>query len=166
MAFPESVGQFHRVEITQYDARQKNVGVGYSSTNARSPAIMTVYVLSAPSFDMTGASAAVRANTEGMLFQAMLKDAMEAILQRHPEASGVTNEVFVLHQGTEQHPGCRLTCVLSFPFGGEKEDAISQLLLFQYRRWVIKYRVTYPLATKMGSGLEVGDFLQALPWPK
>jgi hypothetical protein len=167
MVFPENVGQFLRSEIMQYDARQRDVGIGYTCTNAHSRLVaMTVYVYPAPAYD-TGKGATVNVpDAQALMFRAHMDDAAKAILDRHKDARVVTNEVFVLTQGAEKHAGQRLTCELKFAFGPARADAISQLYLFQHRNWLVKYRVTYPKAARAAAEADIGDFLQQLTWPK
>lgn len=166
MVFPQSVGVFRRSTITQYDARERDVGVGYTSTNARTPAIVSVCVFPAPSYTPPSAFAGNAADVGEAAFQAHLEDAGRAILRRYPGSRLATNELFTLTRGSEKAVGRRVTFELTFRFGAVPGDAISYLYLFHRLNWLIEYRVTFPKGSRMAADIDVDDFLQQLAWPK
>ena len=165
MIFPEHIGKFQRVQITQFAPEEKDVGIGYNFYDPVSPISATVYIYLAPSVVSIGSSPEVAETTKDLMFQSHLNDVKREIMQVHPDAKLISENSCVVTIGEQSHKGQEVTFEFAYVFGTKPQDSISQLYLFQHDGWMIKYRFTFPKVTAVTSEAVVMDFLKKLVWP-
>jgi hypothetical protein len=165
MIFPEHIGKFQRVQITQFAPDEKDVGVGYNLYDPVSPISATVYIYLAPSVVSTGSSPEVVEAAKALMFHSHLNDVKQEIMQVHPDAKLISENSCVVTIGEQSRKGQKVTFEFAYVFGTKPQDSISQLYLFQNDGWMIKYRFTFPKATAATSEAVVMDFLKKLAWP-
>lgn len=166
MVFPERVGPFQRVQITQFAPSEKNVGIGYNHYNARAPVSATVYVYPAPRVVSLGSPPGVAENAKAHLLQGHLEALKKEILGAHPDARLISDEAFALAASGGPHEGRRVRFEFACRFGSGPQDAISELYLFQDGNWLVKYRITFPKVTASEAQAAVAELLAGPEWPK
>ena len=166
MLFPENVGQFKRVQITQFSPAEKGVGIGYNLNNPVAPVVTTVYVYPAPRLISIGSPPDVVETGRAGLFQRHLEGIKQDIMRAHPDARLISDEDITLTEAGQTHKGRKVTFEFAYTFGQYSQDSISQLYLFQNGTWMIKYRVTFPRATSSKVEKAIAEFLNKLQWPE
>jgi hypothetical protein len=129
---PERIGGFQRVEVTQYDETGANISAGYNSVPedaGRRPIVATLYVYPA------GADADLDSR-----FEATLHD----IGQHHDRVKPELKKNVLLADG--RFVGRYAVFGYEEPWGGQAETIPlrSYVLLYQWRTWWVKWRVTTP----------------------
>jgi len=98
MVFPERVGEFQRVQITQFAPSEKDVGVGYNSNGVRVPISATVYVYPAPRLISVGSPSSVVEDARAQLFHGHIEVLKREVMRAHPDARLLSEENFTLSQ--------------------------------------------------------------------
>lgn len=166
MVFPERVGEFQRVQITQFAPSEKDVGVGYNSNGVRAPISATVYVYPAPRLISVGSPPSVVDDARTQLFHGHLEVLKREVMRAHPDARLLSEENFTLSQEGQKHNGRKVTFELAYTFGITSQDSISQICLFQTGKWLVKYRITFPKATTAEVQGAIGSLLNGIELPK
>ena len=164
MIFPENVGRFQRVQITQFAAAEKDVGVGYNLNDPTTPVAATVYIYPAPRVVSIGSPPDVVETARRHVFQGHLNALKSEIMRGHPDARLISDEDFTLTQAEQSFTGRKVTFEFDYTFGTQPQDSISELLLFQRGTWLIKYRITFPKAISAEVQDTITDFLKGLTW--
>ncbi len=161
--FPESIGDFERVEVKQYDKAGKDVSVGY---NLDSPDLITATVYVYPGLDALnlGSGSDVVAATKDLLDQQQFEGAKDAILARTPGLTLASeDESFVISSPSEQ-VGRRAIFQGQGLIDGALTVLRTEVDLFGFGDWFIKYRFTYPGESSTAPAL-IRDFMNSLEWP-
>lgn len=155
--FPEELEGFRRVNIRQYDATGRDVGVNYERADATGLIYLTAYVY--PS--AKGRRAAQREE----LCRENHRESSSAIAERFPGARIVSEGPAPAIQ--EARPELALKSKHQFrtSFNGVEQDVQSELTLYCYvaEKWQLKYRVSAPVGANLDS---VGAFMNKGPWPR
>ncbi len=161
--FPESIGDFERVEVTQYDTSGKDVSVGY---HLDSPDLITATVYVYPGRDVLnlGSDSDVVAATKDRLDQQEFEGAKDAILASAPGLTPASeDQSFVISSPSEQ-VGRRAIFQGQGLIDGALTVLRTEVDLFGFGDWFIKYRFTYPGESSTAHGL-ILDFMNSLEWP-
>lgn len=166
MEFPEQIGEFKRVEITRFDAAERDVGVGYNGADAAGVIVVTAYVYPAPKFVSVGSPPEVVELGKALLFRKHFEAVKAAVLARHRDIKVESDDEFVLTEGGRKHKGRK--AVFDFPDDcpNKGDRSLSWLYLFEHGEWLIKYRVTFPKAAKERAPTQIDELMAALKWPK
>lgn len=165
MVFPESIGAFHRVQITQYTPKEKDVGVGYNINNHSFPISATVYIYPAPGIISIGSPPDVIEGARKHLFRNHFDVVKNDIMACHIDAKLISDNDCTITMGKHYRNGRKATFELAYTFGTQRQDSISELYLFQNGKWFIKYRFTFPKTAKTESETAIADFFNKLDWP-
>jgi len=145
MEFPESIGEFRRVEVTRYDSDGADVSVGYNATSP--PLAATVYVFPAEG-DLQHEFERARAEVEGVhTGYTILSD---------NEATAVSNP--------RDRNGLKALFRYSQAFGGQATGVQSELYVFLLGDNTVEYRFTYPDGSDQSA--RIRRFMESLPWPE
>jgi hypothetical protein len=161
--FPESIGDFERVEVTEYDKSGKDVSVGYNLDSA-DLITATVYVYPGRDVLNLGSESDVVARTKDLLDQQEFEGAKDAILARTPGLTLASeDESFVISSPSEQ-VGRRAIFQGEGLIDGALTVLRTEVDLFGFGDWFIKYRFTYPAESSTAPAL-ILDFMNSLEWP-
>lgn len=166
MVFPESIGRFQRVQVTEFAPGQKNIGVGYNLYDPENPIIMTVYVRPAPTVINIGSPPEVVAIASQHLFARALETEKASIMNAHPNARLISDGAFVLTEAGRKHEGHESIFEFQYTFWGTPEDAFSRLYLFRHNDWFIKYRITSSKGAEESAKKAISSFMTDLHWPE
>jgi hypothetical protein len=162
MTFPSAVGGFRQVEVRQYDATGKDVGVGYNLVSPEVQVVATVYVYPAPSLISIFSPPEVVADARAHLCQGEFTRRKQEILDAHPRAR-------LIQEGEARPPGGRAPGhVASYEFesvfGHRLQPVGSQLYVFCYvgGKWAVEYRFTWPRDEAVDSA--IAGFMAGLSW--
>ncbi len=155
MEFPRRIGQFQRDKVVLYDSSGKNFSVGYNAKTPQLEIAATVYLYPSTQADALPYDPDRHFEELKSEFQSYHPDAQLAL-----EASASFGHgdhtirgriaIFALRQ--------------SF-FGTDPQLVWSQLYLFPYGRWFLKFRISYPDAKREKVDEEVKNFMDLLHLP-
>jgi hypothetical protein len=154
--FPLRVGEFRRSDIYQYDPQGRDVSASYNLTTPQGRLLISLYIYpAAPS----GTSARVLACEEEF------RVVQAAISSQHANAVPVEKGEALPVAGVG--PGLAHRAVYRFrsPFDQRVQEIRSEAHLYCYVAgdWLVKYRVSAPVAVETGAAVEA--FIRAGPWP-
>lgn len=162
ITFSESIGDFERVEVTQYDKSGKDVSVGY---NLDSPDLIaaTVYVYPGRDVLNLGSDSDTVAAAKDFLDQKQFEASKEQILATTPGLTLVSEaESFVITNPSEQ-AGRRAIFESQGQIDGALTVLYTEVHLFGFGDWFIKYRFTY-LGESSTAPARILDFMNSLEW--
>lgn len=142
--FPARVGSFARFAGHQYDARGRDVSVGY---NGDIPSVVTVYVFPAGDADLEAALVAQSAD----------------VLNAYPGAQVVERRR--VQVSPDDVSAESVSFAFSAMFQGKEQPLRSELVLARHGERFVKYRITYPAAIADIAGEDSSKFLQHFAWP-
>ena len=142
--FPARIGSFARFAGHQYDARGKDISVGYNGDIA---SVVTVYVFPA----------------EGVALEAALVSQCADVLNAYPGAKLVDRKT--IQVTPEEISAEAVSFVFSAEFHGKEQPLHSELVLARHGERFIKYRITYPAAIADLAGEDSSKFLHHFDWP-
>jgi hypothetical protein len=161
--FPESIGDFGRVEVTQYDESGKDVSVGYN-LDSPDPITATVYVYPGRDVLNLGSDSHVVAAAKDLLDQQEFDGAKDEIIARIPGLTLASEDKsFVISSPSEQ-AGRRAIFQGQGLIDGAPIVLRTEVDLFGFGDWFIKYRFTYPGESSTAPVL-ILDFMNSLEWP-
>lgn len=144
MAFPARIGSFARVTGHQYDARGRDISIGY---NGDIPSVVTIYVYPANETDLESA----------------LTSQSAEVLTSYPGAR-ITGRRTVQITPSDISAEA-VSFAFSTLFQGKEQSLHSELVLARHGENFIKYRITYPVAIADLAGEDSSRFLQRFAWP-
>ena len=147
MIFPEKVGDFRRVSITQFTQEGNDTGVSYNANNFMNSILASVFVYPAPRIASFGSPSYVIENSRKIVLRDHLKELKNTITDEHPDAKLISEKDYTLTTGGKSYKGTKVVYELKFQYGFYSIDSISHLYLFQKGKWLIKYRITFPKTT-------------------
>jgi hypothetical protein len=163
MPFPPSVGYFQRGKVTQYEPREKDVGVGYNLHSIRYQVTITVYVYPAKVISI-GSPDDVVAATYAPVRKSQFEGVKAAITDLHPDAVLVSEGPTTMKQDQTDHPGLKATFEYKGPFFGREQELGTRAYLFNYGKWFVKYRITYPKDAEEMALSRIEDFMAKFKW--
>ena len=158
MAFPPTVGVFHRARIHQYDEAGRDVSVGYEYRAASGRIAAMVYVYPAPGLASTASAGTVPPAARADLMRREFEARKREILSIMPDATLVAEGDAVLRQGAVSYAGRKAEFRLERVFSGKRRRLASELYVFGYvgGKWIVKYRFSHP------AELDVANLIAAL----
>ena len=153
--FPERVGEFVRSEVYQYDSAGKNVSASYNLATPAGRLLITVYIYPAPP-----AADEARADVCEEEFRAV----NAAISGQHGNAAPVEQGRAEV-AGARPGLGHRSAYRFATTFDGRVQPIRSEARLYCFvgGDWLVKYRVSAPVAVETGGAVEA--FIRDGPWP-
>jgi hypothetical protein len=152
--FPDRLGDFQRVSVDRYDSAGNDVGVGYNLELATSPVAFTLYVRPVGrAQDGSPAS-----------FEQHLKAELWVIDHYHPGARQIRREPVSTMQDGKSVPGEMVEFTYSEVFARRDQHVFSQLHLFAFDNWIVKYRITFPVSEEQRARAAVRNLLASLAW--
>jgi hypothetical protein len=159
IVFPEVVGDFQRVDVTEFDDSRSGVSVGYNPSDPDDPIILTIFVY--PDQEILSIGSVPDAVEQGL--DALAFDSAKAEISAvSPWLTFVRDDEVVLANPYE-HTGLRATYEASDESGGGADKLVSELYLFGIGDWLVKYRVAYVESPE--AVVRVRDFMEALHLP-
>ncbi len=164
MVFPVEVGRFQRTMVESYDARGRDVGVGYRLPSLLRPTIITAYVYPIPPEHIVRPSGSRTTLDPDQSLLHHFRDARRQILGMYKDARGVS-EQDVSHESRGKVYAGKM---LVFEHEGRWMQSTAALRSYLYLfgpvadTWMIKYRITHPQSVDASE--EIDEFLRALTW--
>lgn len=160
IAFPATIGEFPRGEITQYDAVGQNVSAGYDLIDSQNPVAITVYVSLGPKLLSIGSPPDVIATARKHLTDGYFDEVKRQILKYHPNASAVSDaESSMMFRGQSLY-GRIATYKSKELFAHRIQPIVSSAEVYAYGKWIIKFRATYPEATEKAGAESTRAFIK------
>ena len=163
MPFPLAAGYFQRVKITQYDPQETDVGVGYNLYSMGYQVAMTVYVYPAQVTSI-GSPDDVVAAAYASVRKSHFEGVKQAITDLHPDAVLVSEGPTTIEQDQMAYPGLKAAFEYEGSFFGRQQKLGTHAYLFNYGKWFVKYRVTYPKAAEEMALSRIEDFMAKFRW--
>ena len=160
-SFPSEIGKFQREEgIVFYDKAGDNFSVSYNLVIAEKKTIGTVYVY--PSLEDSSITPNQKSGqTPEWLLNEEYDDAKAAIIDSY--GARVLSESEVGMNRSLLNLTGKKGVFEWDKVGGE--TVFSQLYLFSYKGWLVKYRFTYPSKYNTVIEPEIQRFLEMFRWP-
>jgi hypothetical protein len=155
-AFPEQVGDFRRVRVTQFDEAGRDISATYRLERPAGTMVMTVYI-----YPATPAAAGGRTQSCDREFE----EVRQAIREQYKDAELTEDGAAPAVDGVAGPLGRRSVYRLVAPFAGEAQPVRSEVDLYCYvgGDWLVKYRATSPAALDAAGAVE--QFIRSGPWP-
>jgi hypothetical protein len=163
MPFPPSVGYFQRGEVTQYEPREKDVGVGYNLHSIRYQIAITVYVYPAPVTSIGSPDNVVEA-AYAWVRKSHFEGIKGAVTDLHPDAVLVSEGPTTMKQDQVTYPGLKAVLEYEGAFFGREQMLGTHAYLFNYGKWFVKYRISYPKDSEEMALSRVEDFMVKFKW--
>lgn len=162
IAFPESINDFERGEVTRYDESGKDLSVGYNLVPP-DPVAATVYVYPGRDVLNLGSSSEVVDGAKKLLDRQEFEGAKDSITATTPGLTLVLeDEAFAITNPSER-VGRRAIFEGKGIVDGEVTTLRTEVDLFGYGDWFVKYRFTYSGESPAAPGLII-DFMNSLAW--
>lgn len=146
--FPEIVNGFVRGLLRTYDSVGHDVSAGYNLVDTQNPIAITVYVYPAPKLLSFGSPANVVENTRRILMISDFNSMKAQIMKVYPVASILSErEIVLLFRGQSLYRR-------SLKFSPRERlvyrmlPVIAHVEIFAFGKWLIKFRVTHPIASQ------------------
>jgi hypothetical protein len=154
--YPLRVGDFRRSQILQYDERGEDVGASYNLATPEGRLLITVYIYPA--------APAVASAREGRCDEEFAA-VNSAISSQHDNAQPLEEGAALPVGGVDASLTHRSAYRFSSPFGDRVQEIRSEAHLYCYvgGGWLVKYRVSAPVAVKTRRPVEA--FIRNGPWP-
>jgi hypothetical protein len=154
--FPVQVGEFRRSIILQYDQEGKDVSASYDLATPAGRLLITVYI-----YPAIAAPPAARAGLCDQEFGIV----STALSSQHGDAAPIEQGAALPAEGIEPGFGHRAVYRFASPFDDRVQEIRSEVHLYCYASgdWLVKYRVSAPVAVK--TGRPVKAFIRNGPWP-
>ena len=151
MVFPKYVGLFSRNKVVYYDNTGRDVSVAYNQNQLKG--VATVYVFPAVM------------NNNSFDINLHFEDVKNAIIQSHEKVSLVSNGDFQFKQDDKTYDGLHAAFAMLWETPQGEKSVFSDIYLFRYGKWFIKYRFTYPRESRRGMEKEIEQLMESLVWP-
>lgn len=151
-AFPKEIGQFRLANVRKFDPAGHDTSYSYHNVALR--ALVTIYIH--PKSE-TAPRNGIRDH-----FADLLAD----LSKHHPGAKGMVSEaVSVRFRGCKQS-GMRVIYAEKRYFAGRSEDLHSELYLFAFKDYFVKFRITYAKGNAKKCQEAVSKLMESIAWPK
>jgi hypothetical protein len=154
LEFPESVGDYHRAQMTRFDREGLDVGIGYNHEEPDALVAFTVYVRRPIVLDDG------RVATLDRQFDVE----RDVIHEHHPGATEATHREVKITDGNRTLPGHAAEFHYVDDFSYAKREVVSFLYLFDRDGWIVKYRITFAAIQRFSAEHFVEEFLKIAPW--
>jgi len=148
MTYPDSVGQFRRVNIIRYKADGSDESAGYNDAAPMREINMTVYVFPSPPILSIGSPRSVVEDTRRQLCQSQYEKVQQEVRGAHPDAVLVEKKDASLTQTGITYAGHFASYDLTNTkfFGRVDVPSRSEAYLYCYvgGKWSVEYRIDYP----------------------
>ncbi|KQX26072.1 MULTISPECIES: hypothetical protein [unclassified Sphingomonas] len=163
--FPRSVGRLQLVEITEYDSKASDVGVGYNVFQRDLQAAFTVYVYPAPDIVSIGSPRNVIRQTRNTFCERELQGIEQSIESAHPQMRLVAHGEIASPSSNFEGPGRRLVYRGTDVFAGRQQAVRSEADLFCYvgGKWLISFRTTARASDEYRDQLDL--LMRSIAWP-
>jgi hypothetical protein len=154
--FPVRVGEFRRSTILQYDLEGKDVSASYNLATPAGRLLITVYI-----YPAAAAPPAARVGLCDQEFGVV----STALSSQHDDVAPIEQGAALPVEGIERSLGHRSVYRFASPFDDRVQEIRSEVHLYCYASgdWLVKYRVSAPVAVK--TGRPVKAFIRNGPWP-
>ncbi len=152
MEFPLYVGFFLRGVAHRYDETGNDISVAYYHPLRES--VTTVYIY--PAIDSTN---------NPIDLETHLEETKEAIKSHYYKSRMMSEGGIKIKQNDKTYKGLNVIYYMTKKTAGGSIPVFSNLYLFKYDKWFIKYRFTYPKKSKEYFEKEINKFLETLKWP-
>lgn len=142
LTFPESVVQFKRTSITQFDSSGSNIGIGYNLDSKK--IAVTIYSYPAPKVSSFGSPENVIKQAEKGLFDNVYHHNKQAIMTKYQDARLISESGYQPPQVTTGYMGMQSSFAYTGYVLGQKQLVKSYLYLIQFEGKHFKYRITHP----------------------
>lgn len=165
MIYPESVGDFHRVNVVKYAPDGSDESVGYNLETPNSEIAMTVYFFRSPPLTSLGSPQSVIDEARAHLCAQQFGGIESEVTTAHTDARLLGEDTASLAQLGTTFVGHKATYELTLPnFFGRRQTTHSEAYLFCYAgsEWTVEYRVDYPADSD--SAAAIAAFMRDFRW--
>ncbi len=166
MAYPESVGEFHRISIIRYEPDGSDLSAGYNRAEPQKEIVVTVYVFPSPAVRSFGSPHSVIEDARNHVCADQFKTIQKEIMGAHPEAVLLREGATSLVQGNAKHDGHFAAYkVTNRKFAGRENVLLrSDAYAFCHAggKWTVEYRIDYPF--DYDAGPQITAFMRDLIW--
>lgn len=166
MTYPESVGQFRRVNIIRYKPDGSDESAGYNDPTPMREINMTVYVFPSLPILSIGSPRSVVEDTRRQLCQSQYEKIQQEIKGAHPDAVLMEKKDASLTQAGIAYAGHFASFDLTNAkfFGRSDVPSRSEAFLYCYvgGKWSVEYRVDYP--RDFDAADPIAKFMNDLVW--
>ena len=149
--FPYQVGNFVRVAVHNFDSAGHDMSYGYNHMLV--PVTATIYVYP---------KSETRPRT---LLDQHFEDVCDEILARHKNAAVIHSGVATLALSGTQRRGYKAVFSYTKSCAGSVQPLRSELSLFEYQGYFLKFRFTYPARDQTQGEKEATRLMQEIKWP-
>jgi hypothetical protein len=155
MTFPEQLGEFNRGGVVQFDTGGANIGVGYSLLALNAEIFITAYVYPVQGVQDELAS----------VLERQFAAEKSSIVRSYSSARLLSESNISIDQngGTK---GKRASFGIEQIFLNRQQATRSDLYLFVFSQWFLKFRITYPEKESGGVKQYLQDFLAEVRIPQ
>jgi hypothetical protein len=154
MTFPLAVEGFRRSIVQRYDQEGLDVSAGYDLYDPSHKVAATVYVYPAPSLVSVGSPPEVVETAHTRLAKNEFEARKQEILQSHPGSRLIEESDVLISHGAAK-VGKKATFEYNGLFASQHQNLKSHLYMFNFGRWALKYRITYPQSFDATKDVEV-----------
>jgi len=163
MIFPESVGDFTRVNIIRYRPDGTDESGGYNRLETAHEINATLYVFPSPSVTSFASPANVIAGARARLCENLFASVQAEVISAHPDAELLETAEASLPQS--RSAGHKATYrVTNANFFGRRQLSRSEAYVFCYAggKWTVEYRFDYP--DDYDAAPAISNFMRDLAW--
>ncbi|MGZ8359532.1 MAG: hypothetical protein ACXWUX_03335 [Allosphingosinicella sp.] len=164
-AFPERVGDFERLRVTQFDAAGHDIGASYRLVRPGGQMVMTIYIYPAAQVAAAPGSPEAAETARAQLCGREFEQVGLAIRSQYEDAEMTEDGAAPAVAGVPPRLALRQVYRMTAPFDDRPQPVRSEADLYCYvgGEWLVKYRATSQ------SGLDAADaierFIRDGPWP-
>ena len=162
--FPEAVGDFHRVEATQYDKDGNDISATYHLDRRDGQLRLTVYVYPAPAVDSVSATRAAETQRRRHCDREF-GSVRSTITSGYQEVRRIENGEAPSVAGVSPGLSRRIVYEIAGKYGDVPQGLRSEVDLYCFvgGRWLVKYRATSNADFDAAPAIE--QFIRNGPWP-
>jgi len=166
MIYPDTVDQFHRVNIIRYKPDGSDESAGYNDATPLREINMTVYVFPSPTISSIGSPRTVVEDTRRQLCQSQYEKVQQEVRGAHPDAVLAEKRDASLTQAGIIYAGHFASFDITNAkfFGRLDVPSRSEAFLYCYvgGKWSIEYRIDYP--RDFDAADSIAKFMNDLVW--
>lgn len=159
--FPETVGEFRRIAVTQYDPFGRDISANYQLVRDDGQVRMSVYVYPADAFGPVPAGK----DGERRFCREHFDGVEAAIRQNHRDADRLDAEPPVMRGGIDPSLAHRSVFRITADIGRGLEELTSEARLYCFAggNWLVKYRISG--SARLDARAAIENFVRLGPWP-
>ena len=162
VSFSPVIDGFRRGPILQYDQEGRDISVGYDFTDGRDIIVATVYVYPAPKLVSIGSPANVVAEARWRLIEGHFQRVKHGVVRVHPDAVLKSEEPAYLNFNGKRLTGLLARYEYEDVLAGVRSPVTSEMYLFQWNEWFIKFRNTYTQGSTDRVQPSIHSFMDAI----